>query len=265
MSLLNTSGIVDLGKRWRIRLDKGMSAVQHGFQSLQAQVARETDIRLPMGAHRSFWSGVNEDSDLIQFLARALPDGGLFLDVGANIGLYSAGLWNLRGNMRGTAFEPIPSTEALLRATFQLNGVPFSVERLAISDSRGSLKLSSYPDGLNNFWITDDDGKHPTTEVATISLDEWCGSDPQRIPAAIKIDVEGHELSVLRGARRILRTHRPAMVMECHAGAWDRLGVSRHELEAEINAIGYKRICDRAGRTTDFHSPRGTFHMLGLP
>ena len=260
-----SAAFVERGQRWRTRVEKGLSALQHRFQSLTVRLVRDVDFQLPMAAHRRFWSGPCRDSDLIEFLARELTDGGLFLDVGGNVGVYSAALWKLRGNIRGVAFEPIPSTQTLLQATFDLNGVPFAVEKAAVSESRGTLQLTNYAFGQNNFWITEDDGRHPTIQVDTISLDEWCGDDPQRAPGAIKIDVEGHELSVLRGARHVLRTHRPAMVMECHVQAWDELGVSRHELEAEINAIGYKRVCDRAGRPVDFHGARTTFHLLGLP
>jgi FkbM family methyltransferase len=265
VSLISTEGLSSFGQRWRLRFDKGRSALGHGFQALSAEVVKGVEISLPVGAHRSFWSGVCQDSDLIEFLARALPENGLFLDVGANIGLYSSGLWKLRGNMRGAAFEPVPSTQALLRATFALNGVPFTVEPVAVSDEPGQLKLSGYPNGLNNFWIRQDDGSHPTIDVPTVPLDVWCGDDPARIPGAIKIDVEGHELAVLKGGRRTLRTHRPAMVMECHAGAWDELGVSRQDLDAEVRGIGYKRVCDRAGRPVDFLRARDTFHLLALP
>jgi FkbM family methyltransferase len=255
----------ELVQRWRVRIDKGRSALEHGFRSLSAEVVRGVRIELPMGAHRSFWSGPCGDSDLIEFLARALPEDGLFMDVGGNIGLYSAALWSLRGHLRGVAFEPIPTTQALLQSTFDLNGVPFEIERAAVSDREGTLTLSGYEHGLNNFWIKNDDGRHPTITVRTIALDDWCGVDPNRIPSAIKIDVEGHELAVQHRARRTLRAHRPAMVMECHAGSWDELGVSRAELDAEVRSIGYKRLCDRNGRPVDFMGASDTFHMLAIP
>jgi FkbM family methyltransferase len=265
VSSIIAESLPNLARRWRIRIDKGRSALEHGFRSLSAEVTRGVQIELPLGAHRSFWSGPCGDADLIEFLARALPDDGLFLDVGGNIGLYSASLWRLRGAMRGVAFEPIPSTQALLQSTFELNGVPFAIERAAVSDSAGTLTLCGYAHGLNNFWIKNDDGRHPTISVPTIALDDWCGSDPGRIPGAIKIDVEGHELAVLKGARKMFHTHRPAMVMECHAGSWDELGVSRAELDAEVRGIGYQRLCDRNGRPVDFLGARETFHMLAIP
>lgn len=228
-------------------------------------MAPDVDIKLPIGAHRSYWAGVSPDHDLIEFLAHALPDGGLFLDIGANVGVYSAALWKLRGGMRGTAFEPVPSTRTLLQQTFELNGVPFAIEAAAISDKSDVLRLTAYAHGLNNFWIKEGDTRHPFLEVPTVPLDLWCGDDPSRIPGALKIDVEGHELAVLKGGRKVLRTHRPALVMECHAASWDELGVSRREMAEEIRAIGYKRVCDRQGRPVDFLGARGTFHLLAIP
>jgi FkbM family methyltransferase len=265
VSPIIAESLPNLAHRWRIRIDKARSAVGHGFRALSAQVTRGVEIELPLGAHRLFWSGRSSDADLIDFLARALPDDGLFLDVGGNIGVYSASLWRMRGNIRGVAFEPIPSTQVLLQSTFELNGVPFDIERAAVSDRAGTLTISSYANGRNNFWIKNDDGRHPTTTVPTISLDDWCGNDPKRVPGAIKIDVEGHELAVLQGGRKMLRAHRPAMVLECHGGAWDELGVSRVELDAEIRGIGYKRLCDRDGRPVDLLTARSTFHLLAIP
>lgn len=263
---MNLEKVAQVADRWRIRFDKGRSAIRHRFRALDAAVVPGVNLALPMGAHRSFWSGVSADSDLIQFLAHALPEGGLFLDIGANIGVYSASLWRVRGpGIRGVAFEPIPSTQEILRSTFELNGVPFAIETAAVSDVAGELTLSGYGHGMNNFWVKHDDGQHPTLKVPTIPLDEWTAGDPQRVPGAIKIDVEGHELAVLQGGRRTFRDHRPALVMECHAGSWDELGVSRAELDAEIRAIGYKRIFSRMGRPVDFFEARSTFHLLALP
>lgn len=263
---MNLQNISQVAQRWRIRLDKSQSALRHGFRSLDAEVVRGVDLALPIGAHRSFWSGLSDDADLIQFLSQALPERGLFFDIGANIGVYSASLWRLRGpDIRGVAFEPVPSTQALLQATFDLNGVPFSIERTALSDRVGQLTLSGYGHGLNNFWVKKDDGRHPIMTVPTIRLDDWCAAEPLRVPGAVKIDVEGQELAVLQGGRQTFRAHRPALVMECHAGAWDDLEVSRAELDHEVRAIGYKRVCDRQGRPVDFFGARGTFHLLALP
>jgi len=251
---------------WITRLTKGRSLLAHRFRSLGAVVAPGVTIQIPLGAHRSYWSGVSPDRDLIEFLSRALPDDGLFCDIGANIGVYSAALWVLRrGGIRGAAFEPVPTTQELLQQTFQLNGVPFSIERMGVSDQSSTLLLSAYHHGRNNFWLKSDDGQHPVIKVPTMTLDEWCAADSARIPGAIKIDVEGHELAVLQGARNTLRAHHPALVVECHAASWDALGVGRAEFDAEVRSLGYSRLCDRQGRPVNFLTASNTFHLLALP
>ena len=45
----------------------------------------------------------------------------------------------------------------------------------------------------------------------------------------MKIDVEGHELDVLKGAKQTLTKYKPALVVECHCASWEMLGVSRQE------------------------------------
>lgn len=232
---------------------------------LRSWVTPEVSIQLPIGAHRSFWSGVSCDRDLLEFLAQMLPDDSLFLDIGANLGIYTTALWKMRGRMRGVAFEPIPSTQALLRQTFALNKVPCAIEKVAISDVPQTLKLSAYDQGRNNFWVVNDDKSHPTLDVSAIPLDDWCAAGEGRVPGAIKIDVEGHELSVIRGARQSLAKHRPALVVECHAASWPELGVSAAEFDQEIRSLGYRRICDRRGRPVDILGAYATFHLLALP
>jgi FkbM family methyltransferase len=265
VSNLTFDSLPPLGQRWLIRADKLRSAVAHRFKSLDVAVTSEVTIQLPLGAHRSFWSGVSPDHDLLEFLAHMLPDNGLFLDIGANLGVYSTALWKMRGRMRGAAFEPIPTTQALLRQTFELNDVPCSIEKVAISDVPRTLKLSAYEHGHNNFWIVNDDKSHPTLDVAALPLDAWSAEQKDRVPGAIKIDVEGHELSVIKGARQTLAKHRPALVVECHAGAWPKLSVPAVEFDQEIRSLGYRRLCDRRGRPVDVLGAHDTFYLLALP
>ena len=59
-----------------------------------------------------------------------------------------------------------------------------------------------------------DDPDCATTEVEIVSLDSYFGDSTPRI-AAIKIDVEGHELAVFEGAKRLIEKHSPVLVFEC--------------------------------------------------
>lgn len=161
--------------------------------------------------------------------------------------------------------SPFQHTQVLLRETFGLNNVPRSIEAVAISDVPRTIRLSAHEHGRNNLWIVNDDKSCPTLDVSAIPLDSWCADRGDRIPGAIKIDVEGHELAVLQGARHTLAHHRPAFVVECHAASWPDLGVSAAELDQEVRSLGYRRICDRYGRSIDILEAHETFHLLALP
>jgi hypothetical protein len=81
--------------------------------------------------------------------------------------------------------------------------------------------------------------------VPVVTLDEYFRGEARRI-AALKVDVEGHELAVLRGARRVLERHAPLVVVECEV---------RHVGEDGVRAVlqffaerGYRGQFVRRGR-----------------
>jgi FkbM family methyltransferase len=137
------------------------------------------------------------------------------IDVGANVGSYT---WFLRRySARCIAFEPNPQLAAALLRRFP-GGV--EVRSQALSDRAGTAVLriplcSATPDPgqatieadnlLSGASAVLDD-----LEVEIITLDQAI-HEPIGF---IKIDVEGHELKVLRGAERILAEHRPNMILE---------------------------------------------------
>jgi FkbM family methyltransferase len=237
------------------------------FVFLPVQVLPDLTIRLPLAAHRQFWQGVHKDKELFQFLDQFLPNGGTYFDIGANIGLYAATLCSKKaGNLNVVAFEPIPSTINVLRKTLSLNKVEAKIERIALSDADGELVLSAYGDGANNFWVKDANSTDiPTLAVDKTTLDCWVAEHSSLIPNAIKIDVEGHELAVLKGASKTLRAHKPALVIECHCASWDELEVSRKEFIALLDSFGYQKLCDIKGESINFLTQKSTIHLLCYP
>ena len=152
---------------------------------------------------------------------------GMFLDIGANSGIYSLLAASL-GHSRTIAFEPFPLIHALLRCNIDLNGYGDKIhaEKTAISRSSGKLKLY-IPQNIgaietsasleSTFKI-----KHAEViEVDALSLDDYLenqGLASQPI-AVIKIDVEGHEPAVLEGSRNTVTRHRPIIVIEILASS----------------------------------------------
>lgn len=152
----------------------------------------------------------------VEFVRRALQPGECACDVGANFGVYSTAMGGGVGST-GTvvAFEPAAETCAYLRAT--LAGQSTShvrVVQAAVSDraGRARLKIHGAPE-LNALAAADD---HPPGEdVAVVALDEF---DLPRPLALIKIDAEGHELAVARGAAAVLQEDEPLLLFEIAQG-----------------------------------------------
>lgn len=187
------------------------------------------------GATGNWYCGLHEMHDM-GFVLHLLRSDELFLDIGANVGSYTVIAAGAIG-ARVVAVEPVPSTFADLERNIVLNRLTgrVSMKCLGLSDHSGSVRFTSDLDTVNHILAVGEEG--PSIEVPVTTLDELVGDD---VPVAIKIDVEGHELSVLRGAARTLSA--PALlavVMEIN-GSGARYGVSDETLLGQMVGHGFK-------------------------
>lgn len=147
------------------------------------------------------------------------------LDVGANTGIYS--LLARKNNPRATiaAIEPIELNANVLDANIRANNAAIKVDRVAMSDTSGQATMYMLEDQLNYMTSVNDDryARHP--EVAgdarvvrvAVAIDTWHGVRGRlglQGPDLIKIDVEGHEVAVLRSMLDHLRSALPTMLLE---------------------------------------------------
>ncbi len=152
------------------------------------------------------------------------------IDVGANVGHYTAQLSRLVGvTGRVLAFEPVPETFELLAANMAAVGARnVTLFNVAASAQIGAIgmTLPKFSSGLTNYYragITSDDSE---LKILTLSLDSVM--PPARV-TLIKIDVEGHELQALKGMRELLRRDLPRLIVE---------DVSK-EVETFLKSLGY--------------------------
>ena len=158
--------------------------------------------------------GRTYDRLTVHIAAQALARGGGCIDVGANAGQILSKLLRVSPGGPHWAFEPIPRYTERLRRKFP--GV--TVSGAALSDHTGVANFHYYPDDpaysslLTRPQIVG--GKQARTlQVNVQRLDDCI---PENTPVRfIKIDVEGAEDSVLRGAIRTLSDSRPVVVFEC--------------------------------------------------
>jgi len=164
------------------------------------------------------------------------------LDIGANIGQYAAKLSKIVGPTgRVLALEPIPATFELLSAN--MAALPLrnvTLLQLAASDASRvvGMGIPSFDTGLKNYYMA-----HVTEAAAELSV-LGMSIDALRIPMRItlvKIDVEGHELAVLRGMRTTLQRDHPRLIVEGRSDAvasyLAALGYTFEETEGSPNRL----------------------------
>lgn len=167
--------------------------------------------------------------------------GDTVLDVGANLGAYTVlfGQWvGLKG--RVFAFEPAPESRRGLERHVALNGLQdrIVVRPEAVAEGEGIVRFrAAGPQGDNRIIRESSamDAAHDRIDVPTTSIDAFC-RDRNLRPQFIKVDVEGAELDVLRGARATIAAAGTSLSLyvEVHPHVWPAFGTSRTEIEQEL-------------------------------
>lgn len=138
------------------------------------------------------------------------------IDIGANVGYFSVVTADLGGpGSIVTAFEPNPRLHTMLLRTAGMNMAAITAERAACGDQSGHLPLHLSPEGRNSGLSTlrpDLFTDASTVMVPVVTLDSYCAARGLR-PALIKIDVEGYEFEVLRGAEAMISDGTPRWII----------------------------------------------------
>jgi FkbM family methyltransferase len=177
------------------------------FRGTQIYVDPEDRSMVP-----SIVGGYFETSELDVFEA-LIADASVFLDVGANFGIYSLLGCRRTQSLHAYAFEPIEENQAILRRNIDLHGLGdrITIEPCAVSDREGSTMIHLAHSGTHS--ISRSQGSTGTRQIPTVTLDaviERLGISPD----VVKIDVEGHEVAVIDGALQMLADSAPTILIE---------------------------------------------------
>ncbi len=202
------------------------------------------------------------DPEVMTFLRGWIRPGFVVCDIGANVGTYTVPLARLVGpSGRVVAFEPNRTTCACLSQNVRQNRLGnVRIVRAAAGDRASHARLIVTPDNLGETHLASpDDGSARGERVEVTTLDAEVSK--LRLPRVdfIKIDVEGFELTALRGAVQTLRAN-PRLVVQTeivptHAS---RYGYGVDELVAFFATHGYSPYtCDSRGamRPADVSQP----------
>jgi len=209
-----------------------------------------TRLRIDLAEHMAsqiFWRGFYSGDELAVLAGRLSPDA-TFVDVGANMGEFT--LFAARRCARIYAFEPAAGLFERLRSNVAANDLRHvTTVRSALSDRVGELTLAEPRDawtdgsrqaGLGSLFDYPDAVGVRRQTVPVTTLDAFVASEgPARLDI-IKIDVEGSELAVLRGAEAAVARFRPDLMIELSAASAARAGHAVNDVLAWLAARRYR-------------------------
>ncbi len=215
------------------------------------------ELELSQGIDFAIYLGGMFERSTAVALARLTEPSSLVLDIGANIGahtLHLAGLVGPRG--RVMAFEPTDFAFRKLRRNLDLNpSLASRVEALhcflTASDGAGvpGAIYSSWPLAVEEGLHAKHLGREMQTQAAQArSLDSILGERGDRKVQLVKLDVDGFECDVLRGATSLLRDTRPVFVMELAPYVLEEHGASLDQLLSHFIPNGYAFYDERTQR-----------------
>lgn len=147
----------------------------------------------------------------IVVMSRYLNKDSTVLDIGTNIG-YHARAFHKETGCKVLGFEPHPDHFTL--AGFNCQNMPVKIINAAVSNKNTSMKISGFdmekPTNYGEVQIVNDD---KGTEVPVVTIDSIMGEEVDGCDL-MKIDTEGQELNVLKGARKTINKFRPVIFYE---------------------------------------------------
>ncbi|MEG3184157.1 FkbM family methyltransferase [Novilysobacter erysipheiresistens] len=195
--------------------------------------SRDDHISKILTTDRNFY-----EIDMLEALAPALNEGDLVVDAGANIGNHTIFFAKIL-KCRVLAFEAFPATAAVLAENVKANDLTalVQVHQVALGERSGAASVVAYDEtNVGGTTLkTDKRGSIPITPLDKVDIDGMV--------RLLKIDVEGMDLAVLKGARRILERDRPWIV--CEAGS----DAAYQSIHGFMDGLGY--TCTAVYNATD--------------
>lgn len=165
------------------------------------------------------------EAEILDYLADKYPTHRIILDIGANVGNHTVYFATFLRYLKILAFEPVPSNFELLQAnTSCFSNV--NLFQMALSDSARELGLVICPYNMGACHVA---GCTGTFRTQATTLDSYNFNDV----TLVKLDVEEHEMEVLKGGSQTLLWNKPLLLMEVAVR-------SRPQLEEYLQTLGYE-------------------------
>jgi FkbM family methyltransferase len=163
-----------------------------------------------------FWYGYYE-KEVGDLLKKIVKPGGVFLDLGANIGYFSLLVADNSPSVKVISFEPVASLFQKMNDNISLNNIKnISTVNAAVGEIFEEKELFvSAPDnlGMSSFHQPENySGKKERVKV--MAIDDWFKTSGLSKIDIIKLDVEGSEIGALKGMKEVLQKQKPILIVE---------------------------------------------------
>lgn len=186
------------------------------------------------------------ESDNFVIIKNTIKKGDHIIDIGAHIGLMSVVLGKMVGDKgKIYSFEPSPLTFSILNKTIKLNNLQHIITPInkAVSITNGVVEFNADFENVSNSMVLYENNKfHKKIKVATTSLDDFIKEKEIKQLDFIKIDAEGVELDVLKGARETLKNFNASMILAIHPLAITAKKDSLNEIFDFVSQAGYSMV-----------------------
>jgi len=227
------------------------SLANAGIRSVVPTVLERHGVKIALNPLDPVISGaltmnVYEKAETKFFLATCKP-GMTFLDIGANVGYYTAlAISRMKGNGRIVALEPDPENYRFLQKTIAVNdeyssGVTITSVPKAASDHAGRMTLFTSSDNRGDNRLYANQLADSQCDVEVVTIDSLLDEMGIQAVDFIKMDVQGYEGFVLRGMARTLEKSRSAVLLsEFWPQGLRNAGIPPEEFLAQLDALNFE-------------------------
>ena len=251
--------VVGPAQRWFVDRFLGQKPFLH---TINAGPAKGLRMLIQLPEDKALWTGAYEPK-FSAALADAVQTGDVCYDIGGYRGFF-AGVCAIAGANAVHVFEPLPDNIRRIESLIEANPtLPLTLHRVAVGAEVGETEFVVMPEtSMGKLAGSSFQPEVPSTESVRVSLetlDHLRETGAIHPPNLIKIDVEGAEAMVLRGARRVLSESKPRIFIEIHSRSL------AEECNEILRTFGYEINVLETRQRPDFKSEPEICHFAAAP